>query len=263
MLINNILLHVKRFEVPESKATIIITHGIAEHSGRYDVMTKKFNNAGFNVVRYDLRGHGQSQGQRGKLKSFHQFVDDLHALVVEEKKLQNNKIFLFGHSMGGLIVHLYGVKYKDVQGIISCAAPTNFMSNILPLRFFGFRLFGWIPIKTNFADQKLSRDRTVEEEYVSDPFNLHKFYISLVGQMFVRGVRYLNKRVNEFTLPILYIHGEEDKIVPEQFSKRMFDLVNSTDKKIVLYPDSYHEVFNDLDQEDAYQKAIEWLSERV
>ena len=109
MLINGILLHVKRDEVADAKASIIITHGIAEHSGRYEEITKKLNDQGYSVIRYDLRGHGQSQGKRGALKSYHQFIDDLHVLVSEEKKANTKRIFLFliGHSMGGLIVNLY------------------------------------------------------------------------------------------------------------------------------------------------------------
>ena len=110
MLINNILLHVKKDNVENAKATIIITHGIAEHSGRYQEITDVLNKEGFNVVRYDVRGHGQSQGRRGALKSYHQMIDDLHELVIEEKKNSDLKIFLIGHSMGGLIVNMYWVK---------------------------------------------------------------------------------------------------------------------------------------------------------
>lgn len=260
MLVNGILLHVKRNEIKEPKGTVIITHGIAEHSGRYEPITKKLNEAGFNVLRYDIRGHGQSQGKRGSLKSFHQTIDDLHALVVEERKKNPKKLFLIGHSMGGLIVNMYAVKYRDVDGIISSAAPTYFVKDVLPLRILGVKPLGWISYKTNFADEDLSRIRSVEEAYLNDPLNLKSFKLSLVGQMMVKGVRYLNKRLDSYQLPVLFLHGGSDKVVPSAYSQRLYGLIASKDKNLILYPESYHEIFNDLDQEKVFEDVVNWLN---
>jgi alpha-beta hydrolase superfamily lysophospholipase len=263
MLINNVLIHVKRDDVETPKGSVIITHGIAEHSGRYDEITQKLNAAGYSVVRYDIRGHGMSQGKRGALKSYHQTIDDLHELVLEEKKSDPKKLFLIGHSMGGLIVNMYGVKYHDVDGIISSAAPSYFIKDVLPFRFIGYRWLGFLPRKTNFADDQLSRIKSVEEAYIQDPLNLKKFYFSLAGNMFVGGVRYLNKHIQDYQTPILILHGEADKIVPVEFSKRLYDIVPVEDKKIITYPDAYHEIFNDLERDKTFQDVITWLEEHT
>lgn len=262
MLVQGNLLFMKRNDVLESKGSIIITHGIAEHSGRYDEITSKLNEAGFNVVRYDLRGHGQSQGKRGALKNFHLMIDDLHEIVKEEKK-QAQKVFLIGHSMGGLIVNMYAVKYHDIDGIISSAAPSYFVKDVLPFRFIGYRWLGFLTKKTNFADDQLSRIKSVEDAYIHDPLNLKKFYFSLAGNMFVGGVRFLNKNIKQYTTPVLILHGSNDKIVPYQYSERLFGLIPHEDKKIIIYQDNYHEIFNDLEKERVYQDVIDWLKERV
>lgn len=86
MLINNTLFFVKNHEVENPKASVIITHGIAEHSGRYEKLVESLNAASYRVVRYDLRGHGQTEGPRGKLKSYKQPIEDLHELVLHVKK---------------------------------------------------------------------------------------------------------------------------------------------------------------------------------
>ncbi len=262
MLVNQILLHVKRNDIIDSKGTIIITHGIAEHSGRYEEITGKLNQAGYSVVRYDVRGHGQSQGKRGALKSFHQFIDDLHALVVEEKKKLPKKLFLIGHSMGGLIVNMYGVKYHDVDGIISSAAPSYYIKDVLPFRIIGYKWLGFLTRKSNFANDQLSRIKQVEDEYKEDPLNLKKFHFSLAGNMFVSGVKYLNKNIKNYETPVLILHGENDKIVPRSFSQRLYEIIPVEDKKIITYPSAYHEIFNDLDREKVFQDVILWLSER-
>lgn len=259
VLINGLLFLVKRDEVSEPKGTVIITHGIAEHSGRYGEITAFLNEHGYNVVRYDLRGHGQSQGKRGKLKSFHQMIDDLHGLVINERKLSAGKLFLFGHSMGGLIVDMYAVKYGDVDGIISCAAPSYFVKDTTPLRFIGYKWLGSVKRKTNFADGRLSRNKDVEIAYEQDPLNLRYYYVSLAGNLMISGVRYLNKRIRDFQQPVLIIHGGSDKIVPPEFSKRLYDLVAVEDKKIIVYDDSYHEILNDLDKEKVMNDIVSWL----
>lgn len=262
MLINHVLLHVKRDDVPDARGSVIITHGIAEHSGRYDEITKELNKAGYSVVRYDLRGHGQSQGKRGALKSMNEPVEDLHALVMEEKKKKPKKIFLIGHSLGGLIVDLYGVTYKDTDGIISSAAPSYFVKDVLPLRILGFRWLGWMKKKTDFADDQLSRIKEVEEDYVNDPLNLKAFRFSIVGHLMVKGVRYLNRNVGNFMTPVLILHGEDDKIVPKTFSERFYDNIPTEDKKLIIYPGGYHEIFNDLDKKKVYADVIDWLDRR-
>jgi acylglycerol lipase len=262
MLVNNILLHVKRNDVEAPKASVIITHGIAEHSGRYDEITERLNEANYTVIRYDIRGHGQSQGKRGALRTYHQTIDDLHVIVNDEKKRNPKKIFLIGHSMGGLIVDMYAIKYKDVDGIISSAAPSYFIKDVLPFRFIGYKWLGSLTRKTNFENQ-LSRITEVESNYAEDPLNLKKFYFSLAGNMFVSGVRYLNKNINQFQLPILILHGEKDTVVPKEFSQRLLELIPVEDKKLIIYPDAYHEIFNEIDRDQAFKDVIQWLDERT
>ena len=263
MLINGILLHVKKDEVENAKAKVILTHGIAEHSGRYDALTKALNDASYTVIRYDIRGHGQSQGARGKLRSYHQKIDDLHQLVDMEKKLDKKPVYIFGHSMGGLIVNMYGVKYHDVDGIISSAAPSYFIKDVLPFRIIGYRWLGFLAKKTNFADDQLSRIKDVEDAYINDPLNLKKFYFSLAGNMMVGGVRYLNRNIKKYDAPVLLLHGEADKIVPVEFSKRLYELLPVEDKKLITYPGAYHEILNDLDQEKVRKDIISWLDQKV
>ena len=263
MLVNGILLYVNRSEVEKPKATVILTHGIAEHSGRYERLTKALNDAAYNVVRYDIRGHGQSQGKRGKLSSYKKVISDLHVLVETEKKLNDLPIYLFGHSMGGLIVNMYAVTHHDIDGIICSGAATYFVKDILPLRLFGYKWLGFLSKKTNFADNRLSRIKEVEQAYISDPLNLKKFYISLVGNMMVSGVRYLNKQIKNYQSKVLILHGEDDKIVPCDFSRRFYKIVPVEDKTLITYPKSYHEILNDLDQDKVRKDIINWLDLKV
>lgn len=113
--------------IPNAKGTVVVVHGAAEHLGRYEWVTAKLLNAGYNVYRLDHRGHGHS-GQvegtpvaRGHIDDFHYLVDDLHMLV-EKAKAENpsTKTFLLGHSMGAIAVDFHGIKYPgSVDGIVA------------------------------------------------------------------------------------------------------------------------------------------------
>jgi acylglycerol lipase len=262
MYANGILLHVTEDRVKNPKATVIITHGIAEHSGRYHHITKRLNQAKYDVIRYDLRGHGQSAGARGKLKHHLEMVHDLHALVLEIKK-QDSSIYLLGHSLGGLIVHMYAVTYQDVKGIITSGASTDYLKDVLPFRIFGVRLLSFYRVKTNFADNKLSRIQTVETNYLNDPLNLKKMYGSLIGNMLFKGVQYLKRNIKKHNVKTLILHGKDDKIVPYTFAQQMYEEISHEDKTLCLYEDSYHEIFHDLDQEHVFKDVMDWLDDHT
>lgn len=261
MLVNGILLNVNKFEVENPKATIIITHGIAEHSMRYERIVGILNENNYNVITYDLRGHGQSQGKRGYLKSFHNFVDDLE-VIVNKERVKGGKIFLLGHSMGGLITHLHSVKYGHVTGLIISGAPTDYLKDVTPLKVIG-PLVRFLRKKTNFVDEQLSRVKQVETDYLNDPLNLKYFYFGLAYEMFVKGVRYLHTNVNNLSIPVLLLHGSNDEIVPAMMTKNHFDKINFHDKQMILYEGSLHEILNDLDHEKVEQDIIKWLAKRV
>ena len=113
--------------IANPKGTVVVVHGAAEHLGRYEWVTGNLLNAGYNVYRLDHRGHGKSGRventpvAKGHIDDFHYLVDDLNQLVKKAKaEHPDNKTFLLGHSMGGLAVNFYGIKYPGVvDGIIA------------------------------------------------------------------------------------------------------------------------------------------------
>ena len=258
MNIRGIEIYVKKDYVNNSKGVVIIVHGLAEHCGRYDNLTNALNKASFDVVRYDHRGHGRSGGKKGKLKSFHDYVDDLHVLVTEEKA-RGKKVFILGHSMGGSVVNIYAAKYHDVDGVISSGAAVQTPKEAAFLNITGYWWLKWMPKKSSFG-ASLCRDENVVQGYDVDPLNLKKFYVSLVGAMFVSGVRYLKKNYNNITVPILYLHGGADEVCLPEGSKNLFGKIPSKDKKIIIYDEDRHEIYNELNKEEVIGDTINWLN---
>ena len=88
------------------KGAVLVTHGYAEHCGRYRELAHVIVNAGWAALAYDVRGHGQSPGVRGYVDRFDVYLDDLAAMQAAAKKLAaaDAPLVLLGHSHGSLIV---------------------------------------------------------------------------------------------------------------------------------------------------------------
>lgn len=263
MYINGIDIFVTEHLMENSKANLIIVHGIAEHSGRYKHVVKYFYDNGFNVITYDLRGHGKSGGKRGYVKSFHDHIDDLHEVVKHVKTLNNQKVFLIGHSMGGAIVHMYEAKYHDVDGIISSAAASNTPKSSRVLKYIGFWYIGFVKISSKMFADHLSYDPYVKEDNLSDPLNLKFMYIKLIGEVMVKGAKYIQKNLTSFKTPILYIHGKDDHIVEPVISEKTFLKNKSLDKILLTYDHAKHELFNEYIKEEVFEDCKEWIVERL
>lgn len=260
----NVNLNVKYDLVKKEKGLVIIVHGLAEHLERYNELTTYLNNNFYSVIRYDLRGHGKTTGiKMGTLNNFNEMLDDLDKIIYKAKDKTNNKIYLLGHSMGGEIVNLYAVSdYKNlnsISGIISIGAVTNYLRDINLIRHIPYKLLNKISIK-NKCDGKLSFDKENENNYKTDDLVLKKYYMSLITNMFILGIKYLQNNIKNFNKPVLYIHGLKDSLVPYYFSEYMFDNISSQDKKIYIFNNSKHEVLNDKEKNIAFNKILGWLN---
>ena len=117
--INNNTLLLRTWQILNPKANVLIVHGYAEHSGRYNETAGILNEAGYSVYSFDRRGEGASSGKRAVVNNFDDQVNDLKEVITKIEK-GKVKLFIYGHSLGGLIVTKYIIDYKakDIDGMI-------------------------------------------------------------------------------------------------------------------------------------------------
>jgi alpha-beta hydrolase superfamily lysophospholipase len=104
----------------EARAHLVLVHGYAEHIGRYGHVMDDFASHGLAVHGFDCRGHGKSEGQRGHVKQFAHYLDDLD-LVLERVRVAagDKKVFLLGHSHGALIATKHALtRHPNAAGLI-------------------------------------------------------------------------------------------------------------------------------------------------
>ncbi len=249
------------------KGVLQVLHGFGEHSDRYQNLIKKIVPEGFAVFAHDHRGHGKSGGWRGHVDSFQDYIEDtrqFNAGVVLPRS-QNKPIFLLGHSMGSIIALNYLQTEQDhYQGVIlsgtGCeprsSGPMTVLvkglSSAFPRGKFKF------PLPPSF----ISRDQEVVERYEKDPLVEKKLSFRLAGELFTwfnRGV----EKARDLHLPILIQCGTEDQAF--QGEKILYERLGSRDKKLLLYPGLYHEVYNELeeDRERVLDDLLNWLLEHL
>ena len=261
-------LYYEKWTVESPKSTIVVVPGFAEHSGRYHHIAEFFSKNGFNVYVLTNRGHGKSEGERAFVNNFDDFIKDLKQFVDFVKNdAKTEKVFLLGHSMGGLIVLRYGIMYPDdLLGVISSGAALKVSANVSPIvKAMAGVLSTIMPkmkVKGSIDPHFLTHDKEIVAKYINDPY-VFKFVTARLGaEMMSKGTDTL-KNARKFMIPLLALAGEEDKLVDISGVKEFYEHAGSSDKKLIIYPGMYHEIFNELEKEKVFNDVIDWLNSHI
>jgi acylglycerol lipase len=247
------------------RAVMVIVHGICEHSGRYNYISSRFNTWGYSVYRFDLRGHGRSGGERGYIEDYERFIDDTDMVVtLARQENPGLPLFLLGHSMGGFITVAYGVKHPNrLSGLIHSGAAVMAPPEVKALgEGFDYNALALTPIPNNLSNL-ISRDPNVIKAYNDDPLVLKEFTIKLMGEIFIKGMKWLLKNMSSYRYPCLILHGGGDQIVPSEASQNLYNRIASTDKQIKIYDGLYHEILNEPEKETVLADIHQWIEARI
>ncbi len=254
--------------VKDPVATVFIVHGFAEYARRYDDFVFFLNLAGIEVVRYDQRGHGRSEGERAYVRQFVDYVSDLD-LVIDKFSNPNLPIFILGQSMGGLVATRYLIdRGENFIGGLVLLSPLvgidekNYSPVLIRIsHFLGtyFPKLKTVKLKAEF----LSRTPGVMEAYVNDGLIYNKGIKARLGLELLKSMKHVSNYFSKITLPVLLMHGTDDKISDINGSRNMYENVKSEDKKIVEWDGCYHELLKEPEHEEVYNKIKDWLTKEV
>ncbi|WP_341266632.1 alpha/beta fold hydrolase [Candidatus Phytoplasma fraxini] len=260
-------LHTDFKEVSNAKANIVVTHGIAESSKEYERLSNFLNNNNYNVLLYDIRSHGQSRNNSNDIADINNFnilTDDLHLIINSLKRKNNLKNILLGHSLGGVINNCYIYKYNNVEGVINSGAPTKIIDSVNA--FIEEESIQNIPnISVGMNYDRLSRLPLTQE--MKNFRTINYLTPNFVRNTMVLSIQYFQENlINNsyiYPQPLLLLHGSSDSVILSENSQELFDILTESNKTLKLYPDMYHNLFNDLDSEQVYQYVIVWLEQIV
>lgn len=250
------------------RGVVALVHGISEHSGRYAYLVERLTQQGFAVAAFDNRGHGRSGGVHGHIDSWSDYREDVHAFIrYTSAHFMRLPLFLYGHSLGALIVSDYVLFYpQGLDGVILSGHPLRPTGAAKPYLVLIARILSrykpLISLPLGVADQALSRDPAVVKAFASDPL-IHRKVTARWGVETLAAIDRVRARAGEIQLPLLVLHGGADRINSVEGSKELFNLASSEDKQLRIYPGGFHEPHNDLDREEVLSDVIRWLDDRA
>lgn len=244
----------QKWLVDKAKAVLVIAHGLGEHSGRYGNLLNSLAGKKISVFAIDHRGHGKSEGKRGHIDSFMDYVYDLK-LFVEFIKEENRglPIVLLGHSMGGVIAARYAMTYPDDVSLIVMSSPGLAPAVKVPewkkgiASFFSPRI-GSLTFPNGLNAQDLSHDREVVSAYENDPL-VHNRISARWAMEFLRATEECMANAKNIRKPILVLHGKNDNIADCKATEEFYNSVSSVNKTLNLYEGLYHETMNETTEE--------------
>jgi acylglycerol lipase len=252
---------------PQPERVLVVAHGFAEHSGRYDGLGAWFAARGVAVHALDHQGHGRSVGPRGHIARFDHLLDDLEVFLrLVQREHPDDSLTLLGHSMGGLLVAaLLCERRPAVSSAVTSSAALALSAGVSRVRIAGARLLRRVMPRVSLASgldpNGLSRDPEVVRRYVEDPLVFRRMTASFAAEL-LGAVERIAQTTQEVALPMLVMHGGEDPICSPEGSRAFFQRVRGKGSALRIYPKLRHEIFNEPEQEDVFQETLEWLRAR-
>jgi alpha-beta hydrolase superfamily lysophospholipase len=248
----------------EPKGVVCLVHGLGEHSGRYAHLAAFLNQAGYALLTFDLRGHGQSEGQRGHTPSYEALLDDIaHLLDEAAKRYPNCPRFLYGHSLGGNLVINYALRRRPKLAGVIATGPL-FRPAFEPpawkltLARIMYNLWPTLAMSNELDRQVLSRDPAVVRAYNEDPLVHDRLTPRLTMDMLQAGL-WSMEHAAEFPLPLLLMHGSDDRLTSAQAS-REFAAQAGEVCTLKIWDGFYHEIHNEPEQGLVFGYLLEWLN---
>jgi alpha-beta hydrolase superfamily lysophospholipase len=227
---------------------VVLSHGYGEHIGRYEHVAATLVERGAAVYGPDHLGHGESEGERVLIADFDHVVEDLHAVVeLAREQHPGLPVVMVAHSMGGLIGALYAQRHGDELAGLVLSAPSIGLAPVLA------PVLVQLPEGTELPDEPidptvLSRDPSVGEAYANDPLVWHGGWKRVTLEAFLAANEAVDAGPGFGDLPVLYIHGEVDQLVPMAVAQPAVHRLKGDDFAEEIVPEARHETFNELDK---------------
>ena len=249
-----------------ARATVFIVPGFNAHSAYYEWAAEQLTADGLAVYAVDLRGRGESDGERFYVEAFEDYVRDVEVVMTIVASREGTKpVVMLGHSAGGVVACLYALDHAgELIGLIS-----ESFAHELPAPEFVLALFkglGHVVPHTHLLhlpNERFSRDPEAVERMDSDPLIADETQPAQTMGALVRADERLKQEFPLITLPVLILHGTLDENTKPSGSQHFYDTVGSKDKTLKLYEGAYHDLLNDFGKTSVMSDIKSWIDSHL
>ncbi|MEU1709282.1 lysophospholipase [Streptomyces sp. NPDC005706] len=240
---------------PEPRYLAVVVHGYGEHVRRYDELADALTGDGAAVYGPDHVGHGRSTGERVVIEDFEDVVTDVHRVAGLARAAHPGlPLVMVGHSMGGLIAARYAQRYGSELSALVLSGPVIGAWE-LPGRLLALDEIPDTPI----SPAALSRDPAVGAAYAADPLVWHGPMKRPTLEAFVRTLDAVDEGGDVGALPVLWLHGDDDRLVPLPGSRVGVERLSGGRLTERTFAGARHEVFNETNRAEVLAELIRFL----
>jgi alpha-beta hydrolase superfamily lysophospholipase len=248
---------------PGARITFAVVHGLGEHAGRYARFAEAMAGHGMSTFALDLRGHGESDGQRGHVDSWSQWTEDVSAFVSHVEHLVETEVVPLGHSFGGaalLSTVLAGKLSKSKRFAVSSPAlklrlqAPAWKTAVAP---FASKIVPRLAMDNEVDPAAVSRIPEVVAAYRNDPL-VHSRISSRMYTEWLKATEDILVRAGQIKIPFLILAGTADPLIDPEGSRTLHERVPSL-SELHLLEGRYHEPFNDLGSDEVFQLIADWV----
>ncbi|WP_319003478.1 alpha/beta hydrolase [Bacillus shivajii] len=255
-----------KWESEKAKGVFVIVHGAGEYHVRYQWVVKQLTGLGYHVIMGDLPGQGTTEGPRGHVDRFSNYINVVKSWLTEARKYEL-PITLLGHSMGGLIsIHtLMSLQKSELPNVAILSSPCLGLVNNPPAykKVASYVLNGVAPkvlFPSGLESGSGTRDEWMRKRDKADD-RLIKHVSVRWYQELCKAMEKAHKNTDSLPdVPLLVTQGGDDRIVNKQEVKRWFDALPLTDKYYKEWPEVYHEVLNDPGKEEVLAHLLGFVT---
>lgn len=242
---------------------LVIVHGYTEYSLRYQPLVDFFLDQGFSCFAFDQPGHGESSGKRSSIQNFSSYIEILETFIKTISLSESGKNFIFGHSLGGLVVTRFLETSLSAKLIHRAALSSpmfglgDYSEKYLPL----LRIFtGLIPDITlsnqAVGGEWLTHDRQRMTERLADPLIKSRVSTRWLHQC-LKAISNVFDDANKVKHPLGIFQAGDEKITDRSRTEKFYQLIES-DKILKIYDDWYHELSNEVHRQIFFQDLLAW-----
>jgi alpha-beta hydrolase superfamily lysophospholipase len=262
--------HSFRSATGSARAGVLFVHGLGDHGQAlpYRCLAEALAPCGFGVYGFDLRGHGQSDGRRLYVNAWRDFLGDLRLVLEQVQRADSDRpVFLIGLSLGGLLALNYAQHHPaGLKGVVAVAPAVDasgvpaLMRALIPLIA---RVAPRLSLDLGLDLTRISRDAAAARAYADDPLlTLGKSTPRMAAEV-LAAIAETQAGAASLCLPLLILHGAEDKIVPPSGSAEFFQKAGALDKQRRVYAGAYHNLFLEANRAQVFGDIVTWMESHL
>ncbi len=251
-----------------ARGVVVIVHGIRDHAQRYGALASALSAQRIAVVAQDHRGHGRSGGARQRFDSVDQLMGDVDIGVQEaRRRFPNVPVFMFGHSMGGLVTVHYALTHQQaLKGVVLSGPALKLDADATVAKRIAVQVLGrvWPSLALQEVDDSLFvRTASAKAAQAADPLIVHDKLPAASVLTFLQGIESARERFAAFSTPLLVLHGAADRSTDPQGSRELVGQANVLDKTMREVPSAAHDLLHEPEAKELVAEVVAWVTQRL